>query len=65
MIVTVNDERVEVDEHTTVAKLLESLGYPDRGIAVALDWAVLTRSHWETNLSDGARLEVVTAVQGG
>jgi sulfur carrier protein len=65
MIVTVNDERVQVDEQTTVAALLESLGYPDRGIAVALDWAVLPRSRWQTQLSDGARLEVVTAVQGG
>ena len=65
MIVTVNDERVRVDEQTTVAALLASLGYPDRGVAVALDWALLPRSGWQTTLSDGARLEVVTAVQGG
>ena len=65
MIVTVNDERVQVDEHTTVAALLSRLGFPDRGVAVALDWSVLPRSGWNTTLSDGARLEVVTAVQGG
>ena len=65
MIVTVNDKRMRVDEHTTVAALLTSLGYPHRGVAVALDWAVLPRSSWDTTLSDGARLEVVTAVQGG
>lgn len=65
MIVTVNDERVEVDEHTTIAVLLDRLGYPDKGIAVALDWTVLPRTDWETTLFDGARLEVVTAVQGG
>lgn len=65
MIVTVNDERVDVDDQTTVAELIASLGYPDRGVAVALDWAVLPRSRWETTLSDGARVEVVTAVQGG
>ena len=65
MIVTVNDERVQVDDHTTVAALLEQLGFPDKGIAVALDWAVIPRSHWDTTLSDGARVEVVTAVQGG
>jgi thiamine biosynthesis protein ThiS len=63
--VIVNDEAVEVDERTTVAALLESLGFPDRGIAVAIDWAVLPRSAWNTALSDGARIEVVTAVQGG
>lgn len=65
MIVLVNAERLEVDNHTTVAALLQSLGYPDRGIAVALDQTVLPRSGWATTLSDGAQLEVVTAVQGG
>jgi sulfur carrier protein len=65
MIVVVNAERLEVDEQMTVAALLQSLGYPDRGIAVALDQAVLPRSCWATTLSDGDRLEVVTAVQGG
>ena len=65
MRVTVNDEPVEVDEHTTIAALIERLGFPDKGIAVALDWSVLPRSGWHATLSDGARLEVVTAVQGG
>jgi sulfur carrier protein len=65
MIIRVNADDLEVDEHTTVAALLESLGYPDRGIAVAVDQAVLPRSAWATTLSDGAQLEVVTAVQGG
>ena len=65
MMVTVNEQKVEVDEQTTVAALLESLGFPDRGIAVAMDLAVLPRSQWATKLFDGAQLEVVTAVQGG
>ncbi|HEY0229101.1 MAG TPA: sulfur carrier protein ThiS [Mycobacterium sp.] len=65
MIVTVNEQRVEVDEQTTVAGLLASLGFPDRGVAVAVGDAVLPRSSWTTTLFDGARLEVVTAVQGG
>lgn len=65
MIVTVNDEKVEVDEQTTVSGLLERLGFSEKGIAVAVDWSVLPRSEWDTALSDGARLEVVTAVQGG
>jgi sulfur carrier protein len=65
MIVVVNQQEVEVDEQTTVAALLESLGFPDRGIAVAIDFSMLPRSDWATTLFDGARLEVVTAVQGG
>lgn len=65
MIVTVNDERVELDDATTVAGMLERLGFPDRGIAVAIDWTVLPRADWDTALTEGARVEVVTAVQGG
>jgi sulfur carrier protein len=65
MKVIVNDKDVEVDEQTTVAGLLERLGFPEKGIAVAVDWTVLPRSSWQTTLTDGARLEVVTAVQGG
>ena len=65
MIVRLNSARLEVDDQMTVAALLESLGYPDRGIAVALDQTVLPRSGWATTLFDGAQLDVVTAVQGG
>lgn len=65
MIINVNEKQVEVADATTVAALLVSMGYPERGIAVAMNQAVLPRSRWATTLSDGARLEVVTAVQGG
>jgi sulfur carrier protein len=65
MKVIVNDEEMQVDDQSTVTSLLERLGIPDKGIAVAVDWAVVPRSDWHQMLSDGARLEVVTAVQGG
>jgi sulfur carrier protein len=65
MRIRVNADDVEVDDQMTVAGLLQSLGYPDRGVAVAVDHAVLPRSNWTTTLSDGANIEVVTAVQGG
>ena len=56
---------MEVDDETTVAALLERLGFGAKGIAVAVDLSVLPRSEWQTTLADGARVEVVTAVQGG
>jgi len=62
---TVNDEEVEVEDGITVTALLEQLDFPDRGVAVAVDWAVLPRSQWDSQLTDGSRVEVVTAVQGG
>ena len=65
MKILVNDEEVEVDRETTIAALVDRLGYPQKGIAVAVDWTLIPRSHWDTTLSEGARIEVVTAVQGG
>ncbi|MCG5432194.1 sulfur carrier protein ThiS [Mycobacterium sp. MYCO198283] len=65
MKVTVNNEEVQVDDGTTVGQLLRLRGFPDRGIAVAIDWAVLPRSEWDQALADGARVDVVAAVQGG
>jgi sulfur carrier protein len=65
VMVTVNGRRMHVGGNMSVAILLESLGYPERGVAVALNQSVLPRSAWQTSLSDGARLDVLTAVQGG
>jgi sulfur carrier protein len=60
---------MEISEGASVANLVEVLGLPDKGIAVAIlkypDWEVLPRSEWHTTLSDGSKVEVVTAVQGG
>ena len=65
MILLVNGEEAEVPDGTTVEDLVTRLGFGEKGIAVAVDWEVLPRSSWHTVLADGARIEVVTAVQGG
>jgi sulfur carrier protein len=65
VLITVNDENVEIREGTTVAELIGTLGFPDKGIAVAVDWTVVPRSDWHRGLVDGAKVKVVTAVQGG
>jgi sulfur carrier protein len=37
-----------------------------RGVAVAVDAGVIPRGEWETfSVADGARVEVLIAVQGG
>lgn len=65
MILLVNGEDAEVPEGITIEDLVTRLGFPEKGIAVAVDWEVLPRSAWHTVLTDGSRVEVVTAVQGG
>ena len=50
----------------TVADLLAKLDLPDRGVAVAVDAAIVPKSEWPSHVvEDGAHVEVVTAVQGG
>jgi sulfur carrier protein len=52
----------------TVAAVLGLLGLPSdaRGVAVAVDGEVVPRDGWETfAVPDGARVEVLTAMQGG
>ncbi|MCA1689530.1 MAG: sulfur carrier protein ThiS [Actinobacteria bacterium] len=54
------------DGAPTVGELVGSLGVGSRGVAVAVDGEVVPRSEWASRpLADGARVEVVNAVQGG
>jgi sulfur carrier protein len=64
----VNGQHRDVDPGVTVKALVLSLDRaPEgRGVAVAVDGEVVPRAAWEgTVLRDGARVEVVAAVQGG
>ncbi len=68
MKVLLNGEERPVQLGTTVAELLAALDVPGggRGVAVAVDAEVVPRGEWATHaLADGARIEVVHAVQGG
>ena len=57
----------EVPDGTTVADLVAELAPSgNRGIAVAVNGAVVPRSQWPAaTLADGDAVEVLTAVQGG
>jgi sulfur carrier protein len=64
-MITINGEQREL-AGATVAEVLEDVGAPDRGVAVAVDAEVVPKSEWGTHVvPDGAYVEVVTAVQGG
>jgi len=66
MTITVNGQHWELANGATVADVLERLGVPSSGVAVAVDGAVVPRASWPaTPLRSGAQVEVVTAVQGG
>jgi sulfur carrier protein len=66
--VIVNGEPRKVPAGTTVASVIELLAVAPgaRGVAVALDGEVVIRSRWpQTELRDGALVEVLAAIGGG
>ena len=68
MTVIVNGEPRDVAPGTTVVALLDALDLAAgrRGVAVAIDAEVVPRTEWErTEIPDGARVEVLAAIQGG
>ncbi|WP_019202038.1 sulfur carrier protein ThiS [Tsukamurella sp. 1534] len=65
MELTVNGEDRQVADGTSATTLLEQLGLPDKGVAIAVNGAVHPRSHWGEALPAYADIELLTAVQGG
>jgi sulfur carrier protein len=66
MIIVNGEPNDAVAPGATVTELLEALDVPDRGVAVAVDAEVVPRGAWATfAVADGARVEVLIAVQGG
>jgi sulfur carrier protein len=66
MNVLVNGRPTELESGATVESVLAVLDVPDRGVAVAVDAEVVPRGEWpEHQLSEGARVEVLRAIQGG
>ena len=67
LVVRVNDDSRTVASGTSLADLVGELGLADKkGVAVAINNAVLPRASWPTHaLADGDRVLVIRATQGG
>jgi sulfur carrier protein len=66
--IVVNGESRAVADGVTVRELLDGLAVAggSRGVAVAVDAAVVPRGEWDTTtIDEGARIEVLRAIQGG
>ncbi|CAB4673571.1 unannotated protein [freshwater metagenome] len=64
--ITLNGTSREVPSNTTVESIVREITTATQGIAVAVDESVVRRTDWaNTVLQSGARVDVLTAVQGG
>jgi sulfur carrier protein len=63
---TINGETRELPDALTVGALLELLGSPRNGVAVARNERIVRRAEYDTHrLCDGDRVEIIRAVAGG
>jgi sulfur carrier protein len=63
---TINGERKELPEGTTLAGLLDRLGVPPSGIAVAVNECIVRKTAFGSHaLGDGDTVEIIRAVAGG
>ena len=68
MRVLLNGTEAELADGATVKTAVDTLDLPgaDRGVAVAVDAEVVPRAQWgDHELTEGARVEVLRAIQGG
>jgi len=66
MNIQLNGEIREVDDHISVAQLLESLELYGKRIAVEINEDLITRSHFASHqLQPDDRIEIVQAIGGG
>lgn len=68
MKLLVNGEETDVRDGATIETVLADLDLPGagRGVAVAVDAEVVPRGAWPGHeLYDGAKVEILRAIQGG
>jgi sulfur carrier protein len=68
MNVVLNGEQRELRDGARLADAIAASGAPEdgRGVAAAVDGEVVPRGDWDLiKLADGARVEILQAVQGG
>ncbi|MFJ3668391.1 sulfur carrier protein ThiS [Streptomyces sp. NPDC090106] len=66
MNISVNGRPRDVAPGTALDSVVRSLAPAPSGVAAALNETVVPRAQWpSTPLSDGDRVEILTAVQGG
>lgn len=64
--VVVNGERTEVERGTTLGVVVDGLGRGRRGVAAALNAAVVPAGCWDTTfLTQDDCVEILTVAQGG
>ncbi len=64
--IVLNGEKQQFEEHTSLAGMLEQLGYAGKRVAVEVNMDIVPASqHGSRVLAEGDRVEIVHAIGGG
>lgn len=65
-MVTINGERREMSPENTLLDVLSALSLAPERVAIELNRTIVKRERWsETEIGDGAEIEIVQFVGGG
>ncbi|AMO57340.1 thiamine biosynthesis protein ThiS [Endozoicomonas montiporae] len=66
MQIKVNDQPVTVEGSLNIRELLKVLSQAEKGIALAVNSQIISRSQWENHsLRDGDQITLIKATAGG
>ena len=66
MQITINGEKREIKEGTSLAELIKELGLDGRVMAAAINMQIVKQDKWEeTLLAEGDKIELLDFVGGG
>ena len=66
MNIELNNSPYQLEEGTTLALLAKQLNLANQGVAMAINYEVISRNLWEdTIIKEGDQLMVIKAVSGG
>ena len=66
MTVTVNHKEVFLDDSANLVDLLAVMNMPDKGIALAVNNAVIPKGKWDSfTLEESMKITLIKATQGG
>ncbi|WP_303315363.1 sulfur carrier protein ThiS [Flavivirga abyssicola] len=64
--ISVNETTIEVEEATTISKLLTKIKSPSEGIAFAINNNIIAKEQWDSyGLSSNDQVLIIQATQGG
>jgi len=66
MNIQLNNKSIELKDSITIAEFVVSQNISSKGIAIALNNAVISKSNWQTTqLKENDNIMIITATQGG